>query len=117
MVNSGWVRLLAPYTPRGGVKDPGKDLPLALPADKNLAFMVFPEQAKYIPFLQSIYPGGGLIPYRHDPDGLITSIYRISQGQWADFRRRNGRVEREWPRPRANLRRGASWLELISRPK
>ena len=88
MVNSGWVRLLAPNTPRGGVKAPGNDLPLALPADKNLAFMLFPEQAPYIPFLQSIYPGGGLTPYRHDPDGLITTIYHVSQGQWATHRAR-----------------------------
>jgi hypothetical protein len=83
MVNSGWVRLLAPNTPRGGVQAPGSTLPLAVPADHNLAFQVYPRQAEYLPFLQEIYPGGVTEPYTHPTESLVVTVYRVSQAQWA----------------------------------
>jgi hypothetical protein len=83
MVNSGWVQLLAPETPRGGVEAAGSNLPLALPADKNLAFLVFPRQLGYLSYLQSLYPGGVTTPYTHTTEGLMFTVYRISQPQWA----------------------------------
>ena len=82
-MNSGWVRLLAPYTPRGGTKNPGMDLPLDVPADKNLAFLLYPPQVDYISYLSSIYPGGSTIPYTHTTEGLVVDIYKVSQEQWA----------------------------------
>jgi hypothetical protein len=83
MVNSGWVRLLAPNTPRGGVQTPGSNLPLALPADRNLAFLLFPRQMYYLPYLSALYPGGETTPYTHPTEGLMFSIYRVPQAAWA----------------------------------
>jgi hypothetical protein len=83
MVNSGWVRLLAPNTPRGGVQAPGSTLPLAVAADHNLAFEVYPRQMEYLPFLQEMYPGGVTEPYTHPTESLVVTIYRVSQQQWA----------------------------------
>jgi hypothetical protein len=82
-VNSGWVRLLAPYTPRGGMRNPGMDLPLDVPADKNLAFLLYPPQVDYLSYLQSLYPGGATVPYTHTTEGLVVDIYRLSQEQWS----------------------------------
>jgi hypothetical protein len=83
MVNSGWVRLLAPDTARGGVQAPGSYLPLAVPADRNLAFLVYPTQEYYLPYLSELYPGGVTTPYTHTTEGLMFTIYRVSQQQWA----------------------------------
>ena len=81
MVNSGWVRLMAPDTPRAGISAPGSNLPLTLPADKNLAFMLFNQQAHYLPYLREIYPGGVTTPFTHTTEGLLFTFYRISKEQ------------------------------------
>ncbi len=82
MVNSGWVRLLAPDTPRGGVQSPGSTLPLALPADKNLAFMVYPKQQFYLPYISQLYPEGATTVYTHPTEGLMFTMYEVSRQQW-----------------------------------
>jgi hypothetical protein len=83
MVNSGWVRLLAPDTPRGGVEAPGSTLPLVVPADRNLAFLLFPRQLYYLPYLSALYPGGETTPHTHPTEGLMFTIYRVPQAAWA----------------------------------
>ena len=83
MVNAGWVRLLAFDTPRAAIAMPGSHLPLAVPADRNLSFLVYPKQAEYLPYLQTLYPGGTLTPITHTTDGLQFSIYRVPQAAWA----------------------------------
>ena len=83
MVNSGWVRLLAPETPRGGLEAPGANLPLVLPADHNLAFMLFPRQGAFLPYLQGLYPGGATQTYTHPTEGLMFNVYRLPQAAWA----------------------------------
>jgi hypothetical protein len=83
MVNSGWVRLLAPWTPRGGIQAPGSHLPLALPADKDLAFLFYPAQEPYLPYLQELYPGGTLKRYVHPTENLMFSVYRVPRGEWS----------------------------------
>jgi hypothetical protein len=82
-VNSGWVRLLAPDIPRGGTRNPGMDLPLSVPADKNLAFMIYPRQIEYLSYLSDLYPGGTTIPYTHTTEGLVVDMYRLPHVQWA----------------------------------
>jgi hypothetical protein len=79
MVNAGWVRLLAPDTPRAGIPAPGSDLPLALPADKNLAFILFNEQAAYLPYLKELYPVGSTQVYTHPTEGKMFTMYRVEQ--------------------------------------
>lgn len=80
--NQGWVRLLAPNTPRGGLPSPGAELPIALPAEYNLAFMVMPQQPYYYPYLKELYPNGSMTPAA-DHGNLLFHIYRVSKAQRA----------------------------------
>jgi PA14 domain len=82
-INSGWVRLLAPYTKRGGVEAPGSSLPITVPAGNNLTFLFFHRQDAYIPYIKSVYPGGQLIPRTHPSEGLMFTTYRLSKEQVA----------------------------------
>jgi hypothetical protein len=87
MTNSGWVRLLAPGTPHGGVLAPGSTLPLALPANRNLAFLVYPRQSYYLPLLREIYPGGAETRIEKPHNGFMYTLYRVEKEVW---RRRRG---------------------------
>jgi len=78
--NQGWVRLLASETPRGGLPSPGYQLPVALPADHNLTFMVMPQLPYFLPYLQSVYPGGVTTPVVDKGEWLFT-LYRVSKEQ------------------------------------
>jgi hypothetical protein len=82
MVNSGWVRLLATETPRAGVLTPGSFLPAPIPADRNLAFLAYPRQLFFLPFLAEIYPNGTLRTFTHLPDVFVVSVYRVPREAW-----------------------------------
>ncbi len=82
-VNPGWVRLLAPETPRAGVVSPGMSLPLTLPPNRNLTFFVYPSQEYYLPLLRQIYPGGKEEPIVRGESGFLFTAYRISRDRWA----------------------------------
>ena len=82
MVNSGWVRLMAPNADRGGLRSPGSALPLALPADRDLAFLIYPAQEYYLPYLEKLYPGGTVRRYRHPTEGLVVTVYRVPRSAW-----------------------------------
>ncbi len=64
MVNSGWVRLLAPDAARGGVRAPGSFLPLPEDGTRGLAFMLYPGQGAYLPWLLELYPTATPVDYR-----------------------------------------------------
>jgi hypothetical protein len=83
MVNSGWVRLLALDTPRGGMRYPDTDLPLAVPASTNLSFAVYPNGSFYLPYLRDIYPTGVTQAYTHPTEGTIVTMYKVKQSDWA----------------------------------
>jgi hypothetical protein len=83
MVNSGWVRLLAPRARRMGVATPGIALPLAFPAVRDLSFVVYARQAYYLPYLESVYPGGATREERHFPNELVVTEYRVPLAAWS----------------------------------
>jgi hypothetical protein len=83
MVNSGWVRLLAPDASRAGVLSPGSHLPLPIPTDRDLAFLVYPRQAHYLPYLAEILPGGSVTRVTHPPGSFMFSVYRVPKAAWA----------------------------------
>jgi hypothetical protein len=77
LVNSGWVRLLAPAAQRGRVPNPGRELPVlattllpepglelrpeVVPSEgQGLAVILSPDpnQGPYVALLQQLYPGG-----------------------------------------------------------
>ncbi|HLY66115.1 MAG TPA: glycosyltransferase family 39 protein, partial [Chloroflexota bacterium] len=52
-----WAQFLAPDTPDASLHNPA-NLPLAVPADHNLAFLVYGAMRDSLPLLQSMYPDG-----------------------------------------------------------
>lgn len=86
MVNSGWVRLQAPQAHRMGVATPGVALPLAVPAVRDLSFLVYARQRYYLPYLESVYPGGVRREARHFPNELVATVYRVPLAAWAPRR-------------------------------
>src|SRR6266496_1578028 len=83
MVNSGWVRLLAPFANLAGVLSPGSHLPLPITADRDLAFLVYPGQAYYLPYLAEVLPGGSVTRVTHPPGIFMFSVYRVPKEAWA----------------------------------
>jgi hypothetical protein len=83
MVNSGWVRLLAPVASRAGVLSPGSHLPLPIAADRDLAFIVYRRQEHYLPYLAEILPGGTVTPVTHPPGAFMFFVYRVPKEAWA----------------------------------
>ncbi len=77
MVNSGWVYLYAPAAPRLGVLAPGSELPLRLPPDRDLAFLIYPHQPECLPLLEAIYPGGALRRVFEPSGNLVLEVYRV----------------------------------------
>jgi len=83
MVNSGWVRLLAPNAYRAGVLSPGSHLPLPIAAGRDLAFLVYPGQAYYLPYLAEVLPGGSVTRVTHPPGIFMFFVYRVPKEAWA----------------------------------
>jgi hypothetical protein len=77
MVQSGWVELLALETPRHGIRTPGSYLPVPLEPDRDLAFVVYPRQFFFLPYLRDLYPGGEVRPIALDPG--VTGRHRVSR--------------------------------------
>ncbi len=50
------TQFLAPDVQGGDLQNPTTVLPLALPADHDLAFVVYPHMAAYLPLIRSLYP-------------------------------------------------------------
>lgn len=82
-INAGWVRLLAYGVRRTSIPSPGSTLPLPTPATRDLAFILYPEQAAYVPFLREVYPGGSVHAYTHPTEGLIVTAYRVPRSRAA----------------------------------
>jgi hypothetical protein len=82
-INSGWVRLLAPHTDRATIPSPGSQLPLAISPTRDLAFVLYPDQGPYLPFLRDIYPGGSVKEYRDPTEGLVVTVYRVPRARVA----------------------------------
>jgi hypothetical protein len=86
MANSGWVRLLAPNAHRWTVPTPGLDLPLALPAERDLSFLLYSGQPYYLPYLQELYPGG-TSRETHTPElQPVVTVYRVPLAKWGPLR-------------------------------
>ena len=84
-VNAGWVRLLAHEVSRAGVPSPGSTLPLPAPPRRDLTFMLYPDQAAYVPYLRDVYPGGSLRRWSSPAEGLIVQLYRVPRARVAEL--------------------------------
>ena len=56
--NHGVTRFLAPEVKGETLIHPETDLPVVVPTDHDLAFLVYPHLAGYLPTLQNLYPQG-----------------------------------------------------------
>ncbi len=86
MINSGWVRLLAPEATRGGVRSPGSDLPLPEEGARGLAFYLYPDQAEYRPWLAALYPDAVPVDYRLPGERHYFDLLHIPAGTLAATR-------------------------------
>ncbi|HKF43653.1 MAG TPA: PA14 domain-containing protein [Thermoanaerobaculia bacterium] len=77
MINSGWVRLLAPDARRLAIPDPGLNFPLAIKPERDLAFLVYDGQRYYVPYLQQLYPGGTVRRVLTPEDQPVVTVYRV----------------------------------------
>jgi hypothetical protein len=98
MVLSGWVELLAHETPRRGIRSPGSYLPLPLEPDRDLAFVLYPRQFFFLPYLRDLYPGGDVRPFALDPETPVVTVYHLPVTAWRATRGvvrrdREGRTE------------------------
>jgi hypothetical protein len=66
-----------------GVATPGLALPLAIPAVRDLSFLVYKRQTYYLPYLESVYPGGATREKRHFPNELVVTEYRVPLAAWS----------------------------------
>lgn len=86
MVQSGWVDLLAHDTPRRGIPTPGSYLPAPLEVDRDLAFVLYPRQLFFLPYLKGLYPGGEVRPFSLDPKTPVVTVYRVPRAAWSATR-------------------------------
>lgn len=86
MINSGWVRLLAPTTARGGVQSPGSILPLPTDGEQNLAFYFYPDQQHYLPYLHDLYPTAQQTPYALPGEGEYFKLLLVDSSDVAETR-------------------------------
>ncbi len=86
MLQSGWVDLLAHDTPRRGIRTPGSYLPVPLAVDRDLAFVLYPRQFFFLPYLEELYPGGDVRPFSLDPKTPVVTAYRVPRAAWAATR-------------------------------
>jgi hypothetical protein len=82
MIHSGWIRLLAPLAYRGGLLSPGHGLPLSLPPNRGLAFLLYPLHRPYLPYLEEFYPGGATIEERDESGNVLVSVFDIPREVW-----------------------------------
>lgn len=77
MVNSGWVRLIAPEADRAGFKHPGSNLPFINQNVPEIGVLVYPGQEYYVPWLQTMYPDATQVPYWREDEGQYFTLLQI----------------------------------------
>ena len=82
MVISGLLRLMAPDAQLAGILSPGSDLPLAVPADRGLAFVIYANRPAYLSYLKEVYPGATAKTWYQPSGALVVTTYRLSRQRW-----------------------------------
>ena len=94
------TRFLAPDVEGDSLLNPGLRLPLAVPSDRNLAFMVFPNMSQYLPLLRSLYPSAEVEEVRGGGDQVVFTALRVPRAEiarWQGLTARYGGIERVEP--------------------
>lgn len=103
------TRFLAPDVEGDSLLNPGLRLPLAVPSDRDLAFMVFPNMSQYLPLLRSLYPSAEMEEVRGGGNQVVFTALRVPRAEiarWQGLTARYGGIERVEP-DAAHLGEGA----------
>ncbi len=98
--DSSVTRFLAPEVEGDSLLNPALKLPLAVPSDRDLAFMVFPNMSQYLPLLRSLYPSARMEEVREGGDRVIFTALRVPSeeiARWQGLTARYGAVSRIEP--------------------
>lgn len=91
------TRFLAPNVEGDSLLNPALRLPLAVPADRDLAFLVFPNMYQYLPLLRSLYPGAEMEAVQGGDGGVVFNALRVPKAEvarWQGLTARYGDIER-----------------------
>ncbi len=99
--SSGTLHLMAPEISLAGIRSPGSDLPLALPANRDVTFLIYYHQPGYLPYLRELYPEGAARNWTNPSDSnrLVVTTFKLSQKQWSE---EQGALL--WPRGQSPIR-------------
>ncbi|MGQ9674649.1 MAG: glycosyltransferase family 39 protein [Chloroflexota bacterium] len=80
----GNTRYLAPNVEGDNLLNPAATLPVAVPADHDLAFLVYPQLAGYLPLIQTTYPSGRTETVAGRTGTIFTTVLvpRSEIGRW-----------------------------------
>lgn len=91
------TRFLAPGVEGDSLLNPGLRLPLAVPSDRNLAFMVFPNMLQYLPLLRSLYQSAEIEEVRGIGNQVVFTALRVPKeeiARWQGLTAHYGGTER-----------------------
>lgn len=99
----GNTRYLAPNVEGDDLLNPAAALPVAVPADRDLAFLVYPQLAGYLPLIQSTYPDSRTEVVTGRTGTIFTTVLvpRSEIGRWQGLTAHYGhgdRMERDLSR-------------------
>ncbi len=95
--DSSVTRFLAPGVEGDSLLNPGLRLPLAASADRDLAFLVFPNMSEFLPILLSLYPSARMEEVREGGGRPVFTALRVPKveiARWQGLTARYGAVER-----------------------
>ena len=98
--DSSITRFLAPNVEGDSLLNPALRLPLAVPADHDLAFLVFPNMSQYLPLLRSLYPTAAMEEVTGGADHVAFTALRVPRAEitrWQGLTARYGDTERTEP--------------------
>ena len=90
------TKYLAPDVEGYSINDPGLILPVTAPADKDLAFLVYPQNSHYLPWLKMLYPEGQAETVEATYGTAFTAwlVSKEHYRQWQGLRAQYGGQER-----------------------
>lgn len=98
--DSSVTHFLAPDVEGDSLLNPGLRLPLAIPSDRDLAFMVFPHMSQYLSLLRSLHPSAEMEEVRGNGGQVVFTALRVPKAEiarWQGLTARYGAVERIEP--------------------
>ena len=91
--DSSVTGFLAPNAEGDSLSNPALRLPLAVPSDRDLAFMVYPHMSQYLPLIRSLYPSAEMEEVPGGGDQLVFTALRVPKAEIARWQGLTARYE------------------------